>query len=224
MSKILFSVLCVILSLVSLFTFVRAAFGVSPLSAQQLVEKVSTLDFDFSATKTHLTGLKRMFEEIEFPNYEEGYLVDSEKYDQESLRMEMMGAILVEGSYSFDGSVLVCENGARFDADEYRIMVVNGVETVQVLKVYTLGSFLLHTVKGWLASVDEEDSFLYASSQVLLQISGVIGYLADVLNLFLQLCIVVFALAKDSVFFVVDAVLLLLYFLGIDTTSALPAV
>lgn len=222
MSKILFSVLCVILSLVCLFTFTRSAVGVEPLKTQELIEKVSSLRFDFKNTKKYIGDLKTTFEELKFPDWNEPLKYNMQSQDE--LRRQNGNIFTISSDDArFEGSVLITANGARYEVGEYRFSDGVYIVSLAFWDSYTLWDDVVASIKMLFnEKSSNEDGLLYGIMSSVVYVSSFCNYLLNLLTVFLQLIVVFLAMIKDALFFVFDLFVLLLYLLGVDTTAVLP--
>lgn len=220
MSKIIFSVLCVLLSFVLLFTFVRASFGVDRLGAKQLVEEVANLSTDFSRTKQNLQYLKDAFNKIEPPKWGK---LDFNTVTQDDLRRANgnSATFLLSDCEVKNGGILVVPNGAEYTSREYRISGGYVFITLGFFDRYTVFDDLFATLKDL---INKDDSLLSGILKSVLYINSFFKYFDSILSMFLELLLVIIALVKDTVFFVVDVVLFLLKMIGIDTAGKLPSI
>lgn len=203
-----------------LFTFVRASFGQDPLTVREFVIEISNISTDFTNTKEQFQGLKNAFDKIEFPTWDSSLSTEEDQYLLKKEYPYMH--VFWKGEYKIDESGnLIAPNGAKYEKYEYRLDDYS--ETVFLTcRGPSLFDELLYQLKDLLLS--DEDSFLNGIIKAFLYLNSFIDYIASVLDMFLQLFMVLFAMAKDTVFFFVDVVLFLLKMVGIDTVGKVPAV
>lgn len=212
MSKIVFSVLCVLLSFVMLFTFVRASFGQDPLTAREFMTEVSKISNDFTSTKATLVKLKALLNDLDLPDWQSTTL---EQIDINDLMFAYgWHAYLPRDQCTVldDGSV-IAPNGFTYTKWEVGFITNDEVEIVL--------HFSPRVWEGILA-----DWFGGDDSGILSGIGKTISYIVDMLGFFLEVFLlllstidVVFAAVIDTAIFVFDCILLLLYFLGVDGSS-----
>ena len=211
MSKIVFSVLCVLLSFVMLFTFVRASFGQDPLTAREFVTEVSKISTDFTTTKVALVKLKALLNDLDLPDWQSTTL---EQIDTNDVMFAYgWSASLPRDQCTIldDGSV-IAPNGFTYTKWEVGFITSDAVE----INLYTSPRVWESIFAEWFGD----------DSSVLSGIGKTVSYIVDVLGFFLEIVLLLFSIIDvafvaviDTFVFVFDCILLLLYFLGADGSS-----
>lgn len=211
MSKIVFSVLCVLLSFVMLFTFVRASFGQDPLTAREFVTEVSKISTDFTSTKATLVKLKALLNDLDLPDWQSTTL---EQIDTNDVMFAYgWSASLPRDQCTVldDGSV-IAPNG--FTYTKWEVCLITNDEVR--IELYLSPRVWEGIFADWFG---EDSGILSGIGKTVSYIVDMLGFFMEIVLLLLSIIDVVFAAVIDTAIFVFDCILLLLYFLGVDGSS-----
>lgn len=216
MSKILFSVLCVLLSFVMLFTFVRASFDLKPLTARNFLNEVSNISMNFDSTESAFKKMKSLLGGLKIPEWKSSTL---EEIDTDNK--------IFEYGWQFHFPIEKCEikDDGSVVAPNKVVYTKWEVDMITSEEVYFNLYFSPRVWKGVFSN------WFGSESKILNGIAKALAYMVDFFTFFLDLALflfsildAIFVLLVDTVVFAIDCVLLLLHFIGLSEANTVATV